>query len=256
MKKMVELVDTHAHLTFKSFKKDLDEVIARAKKAGIIFIVNATVDAKDYLKARDLMKKYKGYIYITLGAAPQKLTPEKLDEVLDFIEKYRNEYCAIGECGLDYYWVKDSEQREFTKKAFMQLVEIAKEIDKPLVIHCREAFGDIFDILIKIKPNVVVFHAFSDKPSNALKIVAHNWYVSIPTIAVRSELHQNVIKTISLENVVLETDAPFLSPIPRTRNEPANVRILAEFIAKIKGMRLEEVASVTTKNAKKIFNIR
>lgn len=252
----MRLVDTHAHLTFKAFKRDLDQVIERARRAGVVFIVNATLDAEDFTKALRIAQRYKGYIYVALGCAAQTVSESQLESTLDAIERYRGQYVAIGECGLDWHWVKDEERREFARRAFRVLAEKARDLDVPLIVHCREAFDDVMRILREVKPDRLVFHAFSDTPQNALEVVRHGWYVSVPTIVCRSELHQKVARVVPLEHLVLETDSPFLSPYPRTRNEPANVRVAAEFIARLRGIAPEEFAERTTENACELFGVR
>ncbi len=251
----MKLIDIHAHLTFKSFRKDLDDVIARAKSQGIIAVIDSSIDPKDFMKALDLKKKFRGYIYITLGAAPQKLTKEQFEETLELIDRYHKEVVAIGEVGLDYYWVKKEEDRNFLRQALEGLIEQAKNYDKPIVIHNREATRDVIEILKKQQVERAVFHAFMGELSEAFEIIRNGWMLSIPTIAVRINRLKRIVEKIEIEYIMLETDSPFLSPIPKTRNEPANIKFLAEFIAKLKGIPPDRVAERTTENAMDFFKL-
>ncbi len=249
------LIDAHAHLTFKSFRKDLSEVIKRAKNAGVVTVIDSAINPKDFMKAMELKRNYGDFIQIAIGAAPQTLTKEKFDETLEIIEKNNKIAVAIGEIGLDYYWVKDEESREFTRKAFRELIRIAINFDKPIVIHNREALDDVIKILKEERAEFVVFHAFMGSLKDAKKILENGWFLSIPTIIYRLTGLQNIVKKLPLDVILLETDSPFLSPIPKTRNEPANLKYSVEIIAKLKGVAPEKIGEITTVNAKNFFRL-
>ncbi len=251
----MSLIDIHAHLTFKSFKKDLDDVIMRAKNNGLIAIINSTIDPKDFYKGLNLIKKYKNYVFLSIGAAPQTIDERQFHETLEIIEKYINYAVAIGEIGLDYYWIKDVEKRAATRRMFRELALIAIAKDKPIVIHNRDAFNDVAKTLEDVGAERVVFHAFMGGEKEAEKIIRNGWYISIPTILARSKKHQDLIKKIDLEHIMLETDSPFLAPWPRSRNEPANVKVSAELIAKIKELPYQKVCEQVTENAINFFSL-
>jgi len=251
----LSLIDIHAHLTFKSFKKDLNEVITRAKKNGLIAIIDSTIDPRDFYKALELAKKYRNYIFLSIGAAPQSVNKESFQKTLEIIENHANEAVAIGEIGLDYYWVKEYDKRLLTAKIFKELASIAIAKNKPIVIHNRDAFNDVIKILEDIGAGKVVFHAFMGDETEAQKIISNGWYISIPTILARSNKHQKIVKKIDLDYIMLETDSPFLSPWPRSRNEPANIRISAELISQIKKIPYEEVCEKIAKNSIDFFSL-
>lgn len=251
----MSLIDIHAHLTFKSFKKDLNEVIYRAKKNGLIAIIDSAIDPKDFYKALEIAKRYRNYIYLSIGAAPQLINEEIFQKTLEIIEKYANEAVAIGEIGLDYYWVKNHDKRLLTAKMFEELASIAIAKNKPIVIHNRDAFSDIINILESIGATKVVFHAFMGNEDEAEKIISNGWYISIPTILARNNNSKKIVKKIDLDYIMLETDSPFLSPWPRSRNEPANLKISAELISQIKKIPYEEVCHVITRNAVNFFSL-
>jgi len=251
----MKLIDIHAHLTFKSFKKDLDNVIKKAKEAGLIAIINSSIDSEDFRKSLMLKQKFPDLIFLTIGAAPQMLSKHKFDDLFNIIEKHLQEAVAIGEIGLDYYWVKDRNEREFTKKAFEELANLAVNYNKPIVIHNREATKDVISILREVEAEKVVFHAFMGNLEEALEIISKGWYISIPTIIARSDKHKQIVRHIDLDHIMLETDSPFLAPWPKTRNEPANVKVSAQIIANLKHVSAEKVAEKTTYNSIKFFKL-
>lgn len=252
---MLSLIDIHAHLTFKSFRKDVEDVITRAKQSGVIAIIDSTIDPGDFLKGLQLHQRYPNYIYLAIGAAPQAINREMFEETLLNIEKYVDLAVAVGEIGLDYYWIRDKDMQLETVKMFKELVAVAISKKKPIVIHNRDATDDIMRILNELDPEKVVFHAFMGETYDALRIIKNGWYISIPTILARSNKHKRLIRVIDLDHIMLETDSPFLSPQPRTRNEPANVKVSAEIISQIKKIPYDEVCYITTKNAINFFKL-
>jgi len=251
----MRLVDIHAHLTFKSFKKDLDTVIKKAKDAGLIAIIDSGIDPEDFQKALDISRKYRDFVFVSLGAAPQTIDHKQLYKTIELIHQYIDKIVAIGEIGLDYYWVRDVDKRIFTQKAFRELASIAVNYDKPIVIHNRDATRDVLRILNELNAENVVFHSFMESVEVAREVIAKGWYISIPTILARSDHHKSLVRKIDLDHIMLETDSPFLSPWPRTRNEPSNVKISAQVIAGIKNMSTERVAEITTQNAVNFFKL-
>ncbi|MHA1617084.1 MAG: TatD family hydrolase [Candidatus Njordarchaeales archaeon] len=251
----MRLIDIHAHLTFKSFKNDLDQVLERARKNGVVAIIDSGIDPEDSLKALDLRRSYPSMIFVSIGLAPQMADELKFNKTIELLEKVRGSYVAVGEIGLDYYWVKDPKRRQACKRYFSTLLSFAINNDLPVVIHNREATKDVIGILNDYGAERVVFHAFMGNAEEALEIIKRGWYISIPTIIARSDRHQRLVKKVPLENLMLETDSPFLSPTPRSRNEPANVRVSAEIIAKIKQLSLERLCERLYENTVNFFSL-
>lgn len=251
----MRLIDIHAHLTFKSFKKDLDDVIRRAKENGIIAIIDSGIDPDDSRKALNLSKKYSRVVFTSIGLAPQIADEEKFTQTLKLLEQHKGEYLAVGEIGLDYYWIRDDKKRQACKRYFSVLLSFAISNNLPVVIHNRDATKDVIRILDEHGAEKVVFHAFMGTLNEAWDIIKRGWFISIPTIIVRSEHHQKLVKKIPLEHIMLETDSPFLAPKPRTRNEPANVRLSVEIISKIKGISQEKLSEIIFKNTTEFFAI-
>ena len=260
MVKCLKVIDSHAHLSMDTFKQDLQSVIEHARSRGVVAVMNPTIDKKDFLEALQIQKKYPDFIYVALGLAPQLLNERKLDEFMEAINEYNNKYLAIGECGLDYYWVTKPKEIEFMRQAFMKVMEVVAERKKPIIIHARSAhrrnaYREIIKYLKEFGIEKAVFHAFLGKKSDALEIIKGGWMLGIPTIYMRRRDLWGVIKAVPLDNMVIETDSPYLSPVKGTRNEPANVVGLIDLIAEIKGKNKEEIACKIYENTKALFNI-
>ena len=254
----IELIDTHAHLNlYGSYKKDLAEVVSRAKETGVLRIINVGIDLKTSIKALELAYQFEG-LYATAGIHPhevKKAKPETYESLRALFQDER--VVAVGEIGLDY--AKEYSPREMQKEHFAYQLGLAKEYKLPVVIHSREAFEDILAILQENLPEKFVFHCFAGDVYEARKILNLGGLISITGIVTfpKAENIREVVRYVPLERLMVETDCPFLTPVPHRgkRNEPAFVRYVAEKIAEIKGISLEECAWVTTKTAEVFFGI-
>lgn len=252
------LVDTHCHLDFPDFDKDRDEVIKRAKSKGIDYIINIGSSLEGSRRSLELSEQYD-FIYATVGCHPHEA--DRFDkEMQDSLrELARNDKAvAIGEIGLDYY--KNYSKIENQKSLFISLVELAKDLGLPLVIHNRQAQNDTLKILKQANPTKVVVHCFSGDESFLKECLDSGFLISFTCNLTYKKAHnlRALAKLTPLDRLMLETDAPFLPPegFRGKRNEPAYVKFLAEEIAGIKGISIEEVAKITTDNAKSFFNLR
>ncbi|OYT55015.1 MAG: DNase [Candidatus Altiarchaeales archaeon ex4484_2] len=246
------IIDAHCHLHFPQFNEDRDEVISRALDAGVVMI-NSAVSPGGIRSTLKLSEEY-GKVYSTLGLSPSELNDSIVEETLELIEEHRKEIVAIGEVGLDYYWVKERENRDKEKINFKKFIQLADRLNKPLVIHSRDAESDVLDML-EPEDTDVMLHCFSGTINEVKKAVSRGYLVSIPASIIYSKQKQKIARETPLELIVLETDSPFLAPKPRTRNEPLNVKKVAEKIAEIKGLDLEVVEMVSTENAKEFFGL-
>ena len=261
MKMESSFIDTHAHLTFSQFDKDRNEVMDRAWNAGLEYII--TIGAGNGLDgnsgALELAKSHRR-IFATVGIHPHDVA--QMDE--GWISKLRElaqnkRVVAIGEIGLDYYY-KHSDP-EVQRKRFAQLLTLADEMNKPVVIHDRDAHDDVWKIIkeVGVPKKGGVFHCFSGDRAFAEKLIEEGFCISIPGVVTFKNAHelQEVVATIPLERILIETDCPYLSPEPYRgkRNEPSYVVQVAEKIAELKGLALKDVARVTTLNAKRIFGL-
>ncbi|MDD2679378.1 MAG: TatD family hydrolase [Candidatus Omnitrophica bacterium] len=250
------LVDTHCHLDFPEFDQDRDEVLRRAKNQGVDYIINIGSSLEGSRRSVELARKYAS-IYATVGIHPHEADgfgPQVEKEIMSLAKK--NKVVAIGEIGLDYF--KRYAKKENQLPLFLSLIKVAKELNLPVVIHTREAQADTLKILKEALPVRGVVHCFSGDQAFLKACLDLGFLVSFTCNVTykKADALREVIKSAPLESLLLETDAPYLSPegLRGKRNEPAQVRLLAELVAKLKGLKFEEVAQVTTENARRFFN--
>lgn len=250
-------VDSHAHLADLRLYGDIDEILKRAKEAKLSHIVNICTDLEDLEKGLEIAKKYP----FVVNAA--STTPHDAhlygNEHFSEIEKaaLRGDLRAIGETGLEYFQFKET--KEVQKALFIRYLQLAKRCQLPVVIHCRDGFDDLFQILDSEGWGSGVLHCFTGNLSDAEEIIKHGWMISLSGIVTfkGSSALREIVKVIPLKNLVIETDAPWLAPqlMRGKRNEPAFVVEVAKVIAEVKSISLEEVAATTSENAKKLFNL-
>jgi len=247
-------IDTHAHLEDPRFSEDLDEVLKRAEDAGIKAILTAGVDLKASRAAVELAERY-GIVWAAVGIHPheaEKATPEVLNEIrkLAACEKV----LAVGEVGLDFY--KNYAPRETQLMAFRSQTEMAEELDLPLVVHSRGAIRDALDVIREFRGVRGVLHCFPGGPEEAREAIELGWYIGVGGALTfpRSRL-SDVVAVLPLSYFLLETDSPYLAPVPHRgrRNEPAYISLVGAEIARIKGLPTQEVARCTTENARNLF---
>ncbi|WP_175989780.1 TatD family hydrolase [Bacillus sp. Marseille-Q1617] len=253
------LFDTHVHLNAEQFNEDLEEVISRAKETGVGKMVVVGFDRPTIERAMELVEHYD-FLYASVGWHPVDAIDMK-DEDLAWIEELSShpKVVALGEMGLDYHW--DKSPKDVQKEVFRKQIHLAKKVKLPIIIHNREATQDIVDILREEGAEEVggIMHCFSGSPEIAQECVDMNFYISLggPVTFKNAKKPKEVAQAIPLEKLLIETDCPYLAPHPNRgkRNEPAYVKLVAEQIAELKGISLEEVEKITTENANKLFNI-
>ena len=256
------LIDTHVHLDFKEFDQDRDQVIKRAFGSGIEKMINVGCNLERSKNSIELALKYDN-IYATVGVHPHDVVKYDLKNLKSELIKLakENKVVALGECGLDYYRLENETEKEKQKEFFKIQLDLAKELDLPLIIHCRNAFEDLLEILERTDdlPRGVT-HCFSGTLHYAQEFLNLGFLVSftgsITYVRPQGELLK-VVKEIPLDKIMVETDCPYLAPVPHRgkRNESAYVKFVAEKIAEIKGIDFKEVAEQTTKNAIKLFKL-
>ncbi|HZK57605.1 MAG TPA: TatD family hydrolase [Clostridia bacterium] len=253
------LFDSHAHLDDGRFDKDRDNVIKRAKQNDIQYILNPGADLNTSIRAVNLSEKYD-MIYAAVGVHPHEVKDMDEDtiEVLKALTN-REKVVAIGEIGLDFYY--DNSPRDTQREWFRKQIELAKEVNLPIIIHDRDAHGEVFDTLKKHDAGALgcVMHCYSGSVEMAREYVKMGIYVSLagPVTFKNARKTYEVAKEIPLEWLLVETDSPYLTPVPYRgkRNEPAYVRFVAQKVAEAKQISIEEVARQTTLNTKKLFKI-
>lgn len=254
------LIDTHAHLDSPKFDNDREEVISRAQEAGIDTIVNIGFNRETIPSTMSLAEKYS-FIYAVVGWHPTDAIDMRLEEDLAWIERLcaHPKVVAIGEIGLDYYW--DTSPKEIQHTVFREQIRLARSLNKPIVIHNRDAHDDIVRLLKEEKASEVggIMHCFSGSWETAKKCLDMNFHISFggPVTFKNARVPKEVLERVPLDRLLLETDAPYLAPHPHRgqRNESAYVRLVAETAAEIKGISMEEVANITSQNGRRCLGI-
>lgn len=245
------MIDIHCHLCFPGAYKNVNQVVLRARKEmPAVIVSSARYD--EGLKVLELAEKNRGFIFPTLGYHPTEGTNH--EGVLEMIEENRDKIVGVGECGLDYHWEKDPGKREAQKEIFRKFIDIAKRVKLPLVIHSWDAEQECFD-MVKDSGLMCVFHCYSGSRELAQQILDRGFWISMSTQILFSKHHRKLMKLIPLEKVLLETDAPWLSPNKPEPNYPWNIKLSAKKIADIKGTSKEEVLELAKKNAIKFFSL-
>lgn len=249
--------DSHAHLDDGRFDDDRDLVISSLKNEGIDFFINVGADIKGSRNSLLLAEKYD-FVYASCGVHPHdtdSMTEDDLKEIEKMLSSKKA--VALGEIGLDYYY--DNSERETQKKWFIRQLELAKKLDVPVIVHCRDAMGDCLEIIKNSGVTKGVMHCFSGSSESAKEILKLGWYISFSgSVTFKNAKNlQMAAETIPMDRLLIETDSPYLSPEPvrGKRNDPSRVKYVAQKIAEIKGITVEEVAKITTENTKRFFNI-
>ncbi|XP_067312185.1 tatD DNase domain containing 3-like isoform X2 [Pseudorasbora parva] len=254
-------IDCHCHISAEDFDSDIDDVIKESKKAGLVALLAVAEHAGEFEKIIQLSQRFPGFIMPCLGvhpvqdpAQPRGALPEDLDAALPLIDRYKENIVAIGEVGLDFTprIVNSDTGKDAQRQVLIRQAEIAKQLNLPLNVHSRSAGRPTIHLLKELGVENALLHAFDGKPSVAMEGVKAGYFFSIPPSIVRSD-QQKLVKQLPLESMCLETDSPALGPEKQVRNVPRNIRISAEYIAKIKGIPLEKVIEVTTQNALHLF---
>ena len=248
------LVDTHSHI-FNEYYDDIQSVIDKASANGVNKIIVAADNIKTCYEVIENAKKYDNY-YFCLGIHPEDVEEDK-EELTKIIEDNIDnpKFVAIGEIGLDYYYTKDNKEKQI--ELFEYQLALAEKYNKPVIVHSREATKDTEDILAKY--NLVVdIHCFSGSKETADIYIKRGYYIGVGGVfTFKNSNLKDIIKEIPLDNILLETDAPFLAPTPHRgqTNESAYIKDIAKYLADIKNIDISEVEDKTTKNATKIFHI-
>jgi TatD DNase family protein len=254
---LMVLTDTHTHLYYETDETKQAELMQRCFDHQVQRLFLPNVDIASIAKIDALVNKYPGNCFAMAGLHPCDVK-EDFELVLDSIceSMMDREIYAIGEIGIDLHW--DKTTLEFQRIAFKEQIKWAKDMELPIVIHCREAFGEVFEILEEEKGEDLrgILHCFTGNLDQALKAIDLGFYLGIGgVVTYKNAGLDEVLKHISLEHVVLETDSPYLAPVPfrGKPNESSYLLYIAEKVAEIYGLSVEEIAEVTTSNSKKIF---
>ncbi|MFM2269620.1 MAG: hypothetical protein RL757_3061 [Bacteroidota bacterium] len=257
---MIQLIDTHAHLYSSKFDHDRADAIARAREAGIAHVFLPNVDSETIEGMLQMETDFPDFCTPMMGLHPCDVK-ENFESELAIMETWlqRRPFCAVGEIGLDLYWDKTFFPQQ--KIAFERQMDWAQSLDIPIVIHSRESTEEVLEILEKKREYTGggIFHCFSGTVEQAKRTVERGFVLGIGGVVTYKNTNlPEIIRAVGLENLVLETDAPYLAPIPHRgkRNESAFVRLVAEKVAEILEIPLEKVAEITTQNALKVFKVK
>ena len=253
------MIDSHCHLADTQFDDDFEDVLRRAKAAGVERMICIADDMEESKKCLEIAEKYE-QIFCTLGVHPHQAS--SFDSSID-IDDLRTlaqssiQVKALGEMGLDYYY--DNSPRAVQCDVFLAQLQLAKELDLPAVVHCREAMNDLTEIIEEVDPPALVVHCCTEPWETVEPLVLRGYFLSFTGIATSPKSHEirETIRRCPMHQLMIETDAPYLSPVPHRgkRNEPAYVHFVAQTVAEAKGMTVEEVDSITTRNAEIFFGL-
>jgi TatD DNase family protein len=247
-----KLVDAHAHICDPAFDTDRQEVLARARLAGVASIVAVGEDLAD--AHRNLaLARLDAMIKPAAGLYPSHLSMEKAVEMAAFIRRHRPHLSAIGEVGLDFWIVKEDSKKALQKEIFKLFIRLALELDLPLNVHSRSAGRHAVAMLLESNAVKVQLHAFDGKPGAALPAVEAGYFFSIPPSVVRSRQKQRLVKQLPLACLLVETDSPVLGPDASRRNEPANLPGVVRAIAQIKNVSEVAVAVAISENTARLY---
>ena len=253
------ITDTHTHLYSEEFDQDRNEMIQRAIDAGVSRFFIPAIDSSSTDSMYELEKNYPENVFLMMGLHPTYVKDNYLQELLHVeCELEKRKFYAIGEIGIDLYW--DKTHLEEQQIAFRSQIRLAKKYNLPIVIHCREAFDEIFQILEDEKSDELfgIFHCFTGTYEQALKAISYNMKLGIGgVVTFKNGKIDQFLNQIDLQHIVLETDSPYLAPIPYRgkRNESSYVVAVAEKLAEIYNLSVEEIAEITTANSKAVFGI-
>lgn len=252
------IFDTHAHYDSGGFNADRDEVIAALPAAGVELVVNPGCDVESSRKAVELAEKYP-HIYAAVGIHPGDCAGTD-DAALAAIRELaeHKKVVAIGEIGLDYYW-EDNPPKEFQQMVFRRQIEMALELNLPVIVHDREAHGDSMDIILEYPNLRGVFHCYSGSPEMAQELLKRGWYLGFdgPITYKNAKRAPEVVAITPLDRIVIETDAPYLTPVPYRgkRNDSRYLPHVLEKLAEWKGVSVEEMECITWENGLRLYGM-
>ena len=251
------IFDTHAHYDSGAFNADRFDILASMPEKNVGLIVDPGCDLESSRAAIALAEKYD-FVYAAIGWHPEdmdKLTDEGFDEMIKLM--HHPKCVAVGEIGLDYYW--DAEHKDEQKALFIRQIELALELDKPVIVHDREAHGDSFDIVSRYPALRGVFHCYSGSAEMAKELLKRGWYLGFDGPITYKNARKNIetLEICPLDRILIETDSPYLSPVPMRgkRNDSRNLQYIAAKIAEVKGISAEDAAKISLENGRRLFGI-
>jgi TatD DNase family protein len=255
------MIDVHCHLEQKDYDSNRDEVVEKCKKE-LRAVITSCAHTQDFEKTLEMTKKYNGFVFASYGIHPEyikEISEKEIDEFIEKVRKNKDDIVAIGEIGLDFKWVQEPEWREKQKELFVRLIRLANELSKPIVVHSRDSYVETIEIMEKEGVKEADMHMFGDHHLTQ-RVIDNGWHISMNNIMLRSKGHKKIVKDCPLERLMLETDAPWLSPKKLTEgvdeiNYPTSIRTVAEKVAEVKKISFDEVWKACADNAIRFFKL-
>ena len=253
------MIDAHCHLSISKFNSRPNPLWSKIEEiVSSVIVIDSVAHPEDLERSLELSEKYKNKVFVSAGLHPTEifnLNEEEIEKYKEKIMENKEKIVAIGEIGLDYYYFKNEKEKEKQKEIFIDFIELAKKIRKPIVLHLRDAIDEGFEIIKSYGVKNAMFHFFMGKKEQALKIVGEGYLISIPSLIAKSKNLKKVAKAVPIENLLAETDSPWASPFNEEFNTPLNVKVVYEKISEIKKIELNDVERKIDENAKKFFNL-
>lgn len=255
------MIDCHCHLEQKEYNQEREQIIEQCKRE-LRALITCCAHPKDFELTLELVNKYRGFIFCTLSIHPEyikEINDKEINNFIEIIRKNKNNIVAIGETGLDFYWIKEPEFREKQKELFRKFIALAKELNLPIVIHSRDASIECIEILEQegMKYKKVLMHLFTDR-KHLQKVIENGWFISIGPGIIKSKDIKKIARDAPLKQILLETDSPWFAQKDQGQKygTPLNVKLALEKIAEIKHISIEEVEKQTDLNAIEFFNLK
>jgi len=249
------MIDVHCHLEQKDYEKDRDEVIERCKKE-LKAVITCCCHPDDFGLTMRMVEKYKNFVFATVSIHPEyikEIEDLKIDEFFKKIEENKEKIVGIGETGLDFI-IEETEWRGKQKELFIKFIDLAKNLNLPLIIHARKAFAETIEVLEKFGTKRVLMHFFTVKKLLP-KIIKNGWSISVNTTLLHSKTIKKIVRDLPIEKIMTETDSPWLGPDGK-RNDPTEVKFVVKKIAEVKKINFGEVDKITTQNAIEFFGLK
>jgi TatD DNase family protein len=249
------MIDVHCHLEQKDYEKDRDEIIEKCKKE-LKAVITCCCHSDDFDLTMEMVEKYKNFVFATVSIHPEyikEVNEEVVENFFKKIEENKEKIVGIGETGLDFI-TKEPEWREKQKELFVKFIDLAKNLNLPLVIHARKAFKEAIEVLEKSGARNVLMHFFTQKDLLP-KIIENGWSISVNTTLLSSKNIKKIVRDLKIEKIMTETDSPWLGPNGQ-RNDPRSIKLVVEEISRIKKMKIEEIDKITTQNAIEFFKLK
>jgi TatD DNase family protein len=255
------MIDVHCHLEQPPYDSIREEVIEKCKKE-LMAVITSCAHTKDFDKTLKIVKENNGFVFASFGIHPEyikEVSEKEIAEFIDKVRKNRDSIVAIGEIGLDYKWVVEPEWREKQKELFVRLIMLAKELGKPIVVHSRDSYEETIEIMEKEGVKEADMHMFGDHHMTQ-RVIDNGWFISMNNIILRSKNHKKIVKDCPMDRLMLETDAPWLSPRRLTEgvddiNDPTTIRTVAEKVAEVKSLSFDDIWKRCGENAIKFFKL-